>query len=243
MWILEQSFDTPAEHLAVDEALFLSTEFQLPDGILRIWEPAQHFVVLGRGSQVDKEVHVERCKRQGVPILRRCSGGATIITGPGCLMYSVVIPLTEDGGLADVDTIHATVLERMVTALDSGAQSVLRDGTSDLVVVDSDSVRRKFSGNSLRFGRISVLYHGTLLYDFQQELVGEYLKTPPRMPDYRRNRTHDQFLTNLQLTRDEICERIQGAWRPLQPLKEWPAQQVRDLIDEKYGRSSWNFRH
>jgi lipoate---protein ligase len=48
MQLLELTLDTPAENLALDEALLLATEAAgEPQETLRIWEPRLHFVVLG----------------------------------------------------------------------------------------------------------------------------------------------------------------------------------------------------
>ena len=44
-----------------------------------------------------------------------------------------------------------------------------------------------------------LLYHGTVLYDFNLELIDECLTMPPRVPDYRASRDHRDFVTNLPL--------------------------------------------
>ncbi len=69
-----------------------------------------------------------------------------------------------------------------------------RAGISDLVLGD-----RKFSGNSLRCKRDHFLYHGTLLYQFPLEQIGELLKMPARQPNYRQGRPHGEFVMNLPL--------------------------------------------
>ena len=46
-------------------------------------------VVVGRSSRLDEEVHLDACRAAGVPVLRRPSGGAAIVSGPGCLMYAL----------------------------------------------------------------------------------------------------------------------------------------------------------
>ena len=48
-------------------------------------------VVIGRSSRTADEVDLEYCRAEGIPVLRRCSGGAAVVVGPGCLMYSVVL--------------------------------------------------------------------------------------------------------------------------------------------------------
>src|SRR5258705_11573433 len=102
-----QPFDhrlpTPAENLAFDEALLEWAEQGSSDGeFLRLWESTQPMVVVGRSSRVAKEVNEQYCGQEGIPILRRFSGGAAIVTGPGCLMYALVLSYAVRPELKDI---------------------------------------------------------------------------------------------------------------------------------------------
>jgi hypothetical protein len=46
------------------------------------WESDRHFVVLGRASSLTDDVHVAACRQDHIPVLRRASGGGTILQGP-----------------------------------------------------------------------------------------------------------------------------------------------------------------
>ena len=92
MKLLILSLESPAANLALDEALLEQAEAGAgPSEVLRLWEPTDPCVVVGRSSRVAVEVKQEACRQAGIPVLRRCSGGAAVVTGPGCLMYSVVL--------------------------------------------------------------------------------------------------------------------------------------------------------
>ena len=52
---------------------------------------------------------------QRIPILRRSSGGAAIVAGPGCLMYAVVLSYEARPELRDISRAHAFVLDRLAT--------------------------------------------------------------------------------------------------------------------------------
>ena len=62
---------------------------------IRVWQFDQPVVVLGRSSRVADEVNREVCEQHGIPLHRRSSGGATVLGGPGCLMYSVVLSFDD----------------------------------------------------------------------------------------------------------------------------------------------------
>ena len=84
----------PAENLALDEALLLTAEEEKrQQEVLRLWEPRQPFVVLGSSSRIAAEVRLDGCRDRGIPVLRRTSGGAAIVAGPGCLMYALVLSI------------------------------------------------------------------------------------------------------------------------------------------------------
>jgi lipoate-protein ligase A len=227
---------TPELNLALDEALLLSSD----NDHLRFWEPANHSVILGRSSSYDNEVAVETCNDLGVPILRRVSGGATIVTGPGCLMYAVVLDLRERPALMDLTAAHRFVLGRMVEALQSLEPTVTMAGTSDMAF-HGDGALRKFSGNSVRRVRSRLLYHGTLLYNFDLPLIGKLLQVAPRQPDYRGQRDHGAFVTNLRAMRAQLVASIAATWRAT-PSDLTPSthQQADALVAEKYSRPGWN---
>ncbi|HZZ72275.1 MAG TPA: lipoate--protein ligase family protein [Pirellulales bacterium] len=211
---LDLTAETPAENLALDEMLLDQAEaHSAADGgpespanaeVLRVWEPRQNFVVVGRSTNIEQEVDVAACRTRGLPIVRRPSGGAAIVTGPGCYMYSLVLSYRRRPELRFIDRVHAYVAEAIVTELAKLIREVARAGTSDLAWQG-----KKFSGNSVRCKREHVLYHGTLLYDFPLDLIGAVLKLPPRQPDYRQARPHADFVTNLPLPvaelRDALC--------------------------------------
>jgi lipoate---protein ligase len=215
MHLLDHSFPSPQANLAWDEALIewadasvaehaMTAEDAKSLEVLRLWEMPQPCVVLGRSSRIDQEVHVDRCREDGVPVLRRMSGGATIVAGPGCLMYSVLLSLDARPECRSLDVAHRFVMERtrdgVVGALrsqGSDAQVEIR-GICDLTLVDSSFGDRKISGNSLRVKRHWLMYHGTLLLDMPLEWISRYLSTPPKQPEYRERRSHDAFVASLE---------------------------------------------
>jgi lipoate-protein ligase A len=160
-------------------------------------------------------------------------------------MYAVVLSTEKRSELRGIHAAHAYVLDRIAAELARHVPSVVRAGTSDLAFQHAtsagiDGPLRKFSGNSLRIKRTHVLYHGTLLYDFDLALVADCLKRPPRQPDYRAARSHTEFVANLPLLRPTIQECLLDAWPMAGDVKDWPRTRVDDLVAERYGVDAWN---
>ena len=236
--LLDHTLRSAAENLALDEALLDEAEQNpTPSEWLRLWEPPQPVVILGRSSQLESEVHTLRCRELGIEVLRRVSGGAAIVTGPGCLMYAVVLSLRARPRLRAIDAAHHLVLETIAGAIRKLGLSVALRGTSDLTLAN-----RKFSGNSLRVRRDNLLYHGTLLYDFPLELIAACLGRPPREPDYRAARAHHDFVTNLPARREDLRRVVIEAWQPVRESDAWPHARVAELVASRYSRPEWNLR-
>lgn len=236
MRFLDLTLATPAENLALDEALLDTAEASsTPLSILRIWEPEGPMVVLGRSSRIQQEVRCAECRAQGVPVLRRASGGAAIVTGPGCLMYALVLSYRMYPDIRAVDQAHRFVLSTIVAGLRSLVPNVKQLGISDLAVGE-----RKFSGNSMRCKQGHLLYHGTILYNFPLLWIERYLDRPPREPDYRQGRAHALFVANLPAQAADIRHALQNAWNAYEPCTAWPRELTGRLTVERYSRPEWN---
>jgi lipoate-protein ligase A len=233
------TLDTPAANIALDEALLDLAEASGPEAeFLRVWESPQPVVVAGRSSRVHDEIDEAVCRERGIPILRRSSGGAAIVAGPGCLMYAVVLSYDERPQLRDLSLAHAFLLGRLASELRTNLPNVMRQGTSDLA-----SGMRKFSGNSLRAKRTHFLYHGTLLYDFDLSLVESCLRTAPRQPAYRQSREHGDFVANLPLSREEVEAAVLAAWPTTDETSDWPRASVAALVEARYAQDEWNLAY
>lgn len=237
MKLLDLTLATAAENLALDEALLeTAEEGGLADEVLRLWELGSPTVIVGRSSKVGEEVALGVAESLQIPVLRRASGGAAIVAGPGCLMYSVVLRYAGREHLRLLDEVHRHVLGIVISALSPLVDGIRQRGTSDLAIDN-----RKFSGNSLRCKRDHLLYHGTILYNYDLALVSRVLKTPPRQPEYRENRSHHEFITNLQLVPASIRAALSQAFAATEPLVTWPHTKTDELLKNRYSQTAWNF--
>ena len=191
-----------AANLALDEALLIEADAAgRAVATLRIWEPDEVAVVLGASGRWRDEVKVEACRADGVAIARRSSGGGTVVIGPGTLNVAVVLPATAAPGLEGVVAAQAYVLGRIAAALRACGPAVEVLGSGDLTLGG-----RKFSGSAQRRLRTHFLVHATILNRFPLECVERYTHLPRRQPAYRENRSHDDFLVNLEMDRTRLVQ-------------------------------------
>ena len=103
---------------------------------------------------------------------------------------------------------------------------------------------KKFSGNAQARKKEYFLHHGTFLYDFDIPKVKIYLKHPPKEPAYRKGRHHEDFLTNINLTREELKSAVleafpadEGVYKPSRD----EIKSLEELLLEKYSQDWWNY--
>jgi lipoate-protein ligase A len=146
---------SPAENLACDEALLNWCEDGGGEEIIRFWELAETFVVVGYANRVATEVNVAACKARGIPILRRCSGGGTVLQGAGCLNYTLVLRIAENSLLASISGANQFIMERNRAAIESLYKTFNpQPSTLNLTVCGHTDLAiggRKFSGEKETF--------------------------------------------------------------------------------------------
>jgi lipoate---protein ligase len=240
------SLPAPAENLACDEALLEECETRGGPEMLRVWESATHFAVVGYANRISSEVNVAACEAKGIPVFRRCSGGGTVVQGPGCLNYALVLRTDESGPLAGIHSANCFIMERNRAAVQRllsqsnsrHARSTIQiRGHTDLVV---DGL--KFSGNAQRRKKRCLLFHGSFLLTFNLTLIEELLPLPSHQPEYRRNRRHIDFLTNLDLPAADVKSALRQVWNADQSLDNVPLDRIATLALDKYATREWNWK-
>lgn len=207
MILKDISLDSPEANILLDEALFVSAEKFSGGEVLRFWESPKPFVVLGRIGKAGEDVNAAAVRKDNIPVLRRTSGGGTVVQGPGCLNYTLVLDKDRDPAVNDLRRSYQWISDRIIDALSrQGVEAVFRP-ISDIALVSGE---KKFSGNAQRRGKQFILHHGTVLYDFDLSLISKYLQMPKDIPEYRRERKHDDFVTNIpvnpQLFKQALAE-------------------------------------
>ncbi|MEN6369575.1 MAG: lipoate--protein ligase family protein [Thermotogota bacterium] len=151
--------------LALDEALLESVRGG-GEPIVRFWI-GDRAVVIGRSQRVEDEVDLVAVEQDGVPVVRRASGGGAVVHYPGNLNVSVVVVGDVVGGVEEAF--------RRLGACVAGA---LCEMGADACVEGSavvDPLGKLSGAAQARRGR-AVLYHCTLLLESDAVPMERYLR-------------------------------------------------------------------
>jgi len=229
---------SPEENLACDEALLEAVEQGECEEVLRVWNALSYFVVAGYSNRVETEVNVPFCRSQGVPILRRCTGGGTVLQGPGCLNYSLILRIEDSSPLAGITRTNEYIMDRNRDALITVLGPDLRvQGHTDLT-----RNGLKFSGNAQKRKLKALLFHGTFLLGLDPGMVERTLRMPSKEPGYRASRSHGDFILNLEVPASQVEGALVREWEAHEALTEFPTETISRLVREKYARDDWNFK-
>lgn len=194
-------------NIAVDEALLNACEQGLiaQPPVVRLWRQRSWAVVMGASGKLAEEVYLQKCEQLAVPVARRSSGGGTVLLGPGTFCLSMFSPLGRfKPEERDVRTLQVKVLQDLA--------SLFHDLVPGLEVIASGDwaiMGRKCAGSAQRRQKTHVMVHASVLNQTDLGMISRLLPPPPRMPDYRAGRNHDEFLTNLGLAEADVVSRLE----------------------------------
>lgn len=158
---------------------------------MRLYWPCGVKAVLGRGSRPLEELNLKNIQDDELPVYKRRGGGCSVVLDPGNLILSLVLPVNRIG---DNLKRFKKISNWLIRGLDAiGVKGVRQRGISDLAIKD-----KKVGGACIYCSKEIVFYSTTLLWDPDLDQVERYLIHPPREPDYRKGRTHREFMGELK---------------------------------------------
>ncbi|MBD5557795.1 MAG: lipoate--protein ligase [Desulfovibrio sp.] len=151
-----------ARNLATEEVLFRTLAPGHP-GLFLLWrnEPA---VIVGRHQCVADEVDLATAGREGIPVIRRITGGGAVFHDAGTLCFSWIV---NDTGMGPA---FAPLLGQVARALADVGVDARLTGRNDL-----EAGGMKISGSAQFRSGGRLLVHGTLLVQTDLERMGRLL--------------------------------------------------------------------
>ena len=227
----------PAYNLALEE--LLAAEYG--DEFFMFWRNGPSIIV-GRNQNTLAEIDADAVRRLGVAVVRRTTGGGAVYHDLGNINDTIA----RNGRFADAASC-AESARPVVAALGRLGIAAEFSGRNDILVGS-----RKVSGSARRVLERRTLFHGTMLFDVDLEVLGKVLRPDPEKIRAKGVRSVRSRVMNLRellpaWSVEEFRARFTEALRAElggPPPEEPPAEfrkRARDLADARYRTWEWNF--
>lgn len=236
--LLRSNLSNPYLNMAIEEAILVSVNEGEAPSTLRFWRNSRS-VVLGRSQNVSDEVNIKECKRYGVKIIRRFTGGGAVYQDLGNLNWTFIISRESE------------FCPNTLSELYEFACNIVIEGLKDLGV-DARFIRpnsifvrnRKVSGLAAYIKRNAVLCHGTLLIHSNLKILSKVLSRPRYEVTNIADEIKDGSLVTIRVIRDAILHSFKRQCRVrVKPgdLNLYEVLLSKSLCEGRYQRDSWNF--
>jgi len=162
----------------------------------------QEAIVMGISGKPDELIHLEECLLKNIPVIKRFSGGGTVVCDPNTIFVTFIfnsseikVPCFPEPIYRFTEKFYKDVFKRLEFEFKQ----------NDYIIND-----RKIGGNAQYIKKDRWLHHTSFLWDYNPILM-QLLKHPKKTPEYRQNRSHQDFITclkNFMLKKEDFFESI-----------------------------------
>lgn len=242
-------------NMAVDEAIMKAKVENKVSNTLRFYQWHPSAVTIGRFQKISDEINIQNCKKYGIDIARRISGGGAVYhDSDGEITYSVIAKLSALG-CKDLDMLGA--YQKICCGLNEAVRILGKKA-----VYQQPSPKRcpnlaisgkKISGNAQASKKGILLQHGTFLIDINHKKMFTFLKVPwtNNLDDIlavskRKLTSAKQELGSNFSTKDTYLALINGFKTALNielvesGLTTYEQNLIEKIKKERFGSEEWN---
>jgi len=229
-----------AFHFSVEE--YFTRYAKKEKAVYMLWRTGKT-VMLGSNQMLTSEVDLDYAKKENIRIVRRSSGGGAIYTDPGTVLYTVIMPVSDD-----ISAHRENTAAEIIKALGQIGITAERKGRNDILLDN-----KKISGFAQYTSGNHVCTHGSLLYDTDLEaltnvLIPDENKLQPKGISSVRSRvtnikpfTGGAYSTDdfVALLKDNL---INSTDCSVYNFNDNEMQIIKQIYSEKYANDDWNYR-
>ncbi len=242
------------ENMSIDEAILRSRIENLVPNTLRFycWNPSG--ISIGKFQNIYTEVHLENCRKYGVDVVRRITGGGTVYhDAEGEITYSVVAN-KKDLKVENITDIYSKIYSGIVKGLEIlGLKSDFSAG-SEKTCPNLMVKGKKISGSAQCHKKGVVLQHGTLLLDVDLEKMFTFLRVPwaktcievanmakHKITSIKNELGREISVWELENTLIKGFENALGIKLTSSKLTSYESKFAEKICKTKYSTEKWNF--
>lgn len=215
-------------------------QLQLEEALLRAdqgnWcivnSGAPKAIVMGISGVKEKLINSCKMLEAPVPIIRRFSGGGTVFIDPHTVFATWICNVSDMQVTCCPQKIHSWVTgfyQETFPHLDMAFRE------NDYIIGE-----RKWGGNAQYLCKGRWLHHSSMLWDYDSGNM-DYLLMPAKVPDYRQNRSHDDFLCRLREhfpILNQVKEGIMDQLRKQFAIREVSLDDVVEILERPHRKAT-----
>lgn len=241
-------------NMAIDEAVLRARMENLVPNTLRFYRWNSSAVSAGRFQNIENEVLLDNCRKFGVDVVRRITGGGTVYhDAEDEITYSVVVR-KNDLDASDITSVYAKIYDGL-----TGAVKIL-GLRADFSVGDKGHCPnvtikgRKISGSAQCHKGGVVLQHGTFLLGVDLRKMFTFLRVPwaktcmEIVGVARRKITSIREELGREVSTAEVNEALINGFQKASNIRlvdgeltPHERELAEKLCKEKYATDDWNF--
>lgn len=241
MELLKLAGTNPAHNLATEEYVFDCMD--PGKSYFMLWQN-ESAVIIGKNQNALAEINNDFVRAQGIPVVRRLSGGGAVYHDLGNLNFSYITDAEESGSinfLRFCEPVQKTLAAFGANAIISGRNDILLAG-------------KKISGNAQYVRRGRVMHHGTLLFCSDLSMVERTLYKNKEAIESNGVPSVISRVTNISdhLEEDvalaDFVQKFLSVLSETQPLHQIDLTQkdssrIAEIEKSRYGTWEWNYGH
>ena len=240
-------------NMAIDEAILQSRMENLTPNTIRLYQWQPSAVSIGKNQNPEETLYTETCRKLGVDIVRRNSGGGTVFHDQtGELTYSVTAQ-THDFNASDITEVYTSIYAAITDALRLlGIPADFNPGNQKNCPNLSVNTR-KISGSAQTVKRNIVQQHGTLLLNVNLPLMFQLLRVKGMDDCNIAAQIAQRKITSVQnelghaVTPETAANALTQGFKAILKIQLEPAQLTlyeqalaNKLNNSKYATGNWN---
>ena len=261
--LLNMGANPAAMNMAIDEAILLAQQDQ-PKPTLRFYAWSSPAFSFGYFQDIPSEVDVTACRADGIELVKRMTGGGTVVHGWE-LTYTLVLPRTAaEMGISEAYQCIGRSLVKAFQKLGVPAQCYAVGSDSCSAVGnrtyqteanicltnpaehDVMSDDKKLAGVSVRRNRSGMMFQGYISLDIPPPFILKRVSKDTEVQQSIREKSTVINIDGRSITRDALIQAISETFEvgiafnsgKLSPMEQ---AQAKTLVETKYATAAWNF--
>ncbi|MDE0089528.1 MAG: biotin/lipoate A/B protein ligase family protein [Candidatus Poribacteria bacterium] len=241
--------------MAIDEAI-LTAQQEKPNPTLRFYDWTTPAFSFGYFQDIAAEVDIEACRSEGIELVKRMTGGGTVVHGWD-VTYTLILP--RQAGEIGVSEAYQHIGRSLVKAFEKlnipaecytdkadSAQSSDNICLTNPAENDVMCNGKKLAGVSVRRNRNGVLFQGYISLDMPPDPILKRVSKHPAIQEMLCKKSAAINMEGRFTTRDSLIQAICETYEveitfSSGKLLETEKAQAETLANAKYATEAWNF--